>query len=39
MRADLSVGDVLRVTASDGNDDRYNERLFGNGANKPVFSG
>jgi hypothetical protein len=27
-RADRSVGDILRLTASDGNDDRYNERVF-----------
>ena len=27
-RADRSVGNVVRATASDGNDDRYDERLF-----------
>jgi len=27
-RADRSVGDILRATASDGSDDRYDERLF-----------
>ena len=27
-RADRSVGNILRATASDGSDDRYNERLF-----------
>jgi len=27
-RADRSVGNILRLTASDGSDDRYDERLF-----------
>jgi len=27
-RADRSVGDIVRITASDGSDDRYDERLF-----------
>jgi len=27
-RADRSVGDIVRLTASDGSDDRYDERLF-----------
>lgn len=27
-RADRSVGNILRVTASEGSDDRYNDRLF-----------
>ncbi|MDB5010033.1 MAG: hypothetical protein JWQ06_822, partial [Mucilaginibacter sp.] len=27
-KADKSVGNIARITASDGSDDRYNERLF-----------
>ncbi|MDB5131168.1 MAG: hypothetical protein JWR02_917 [Mucilaginibacter sp.] len=27
-RADRSVGNIVRLTASDGNDDRYDERVF-----------